>query len=401
MGEPSKYSKDIYDAVHKTITLPALITEFVDTPEFQRLRRIKQLGAASFVYPTATHTRFEHSIGCGHLARKLATSLLPEQQKTRFLDLIQLAGCLHDIGHGPFSHVYEHIYPEYNHEDESCKQIQEMNSRLKVLSDEEVAFIQRVIKGSTLDDAGSLHGVLLEPWIFQIVANKHSHFDVDKCDYIIRDSMMLGFSPAGCSHAIDIERIFKHTKVIDGYLAFNQKIFDDLLNIFRLRYQLHRKVYSHPVVITIETMIKHSILKSKEALARARVVKGGRTPEEAARRYDDSILSMIEFLELPGSELIQRIHNRELYTYQLTLVNDQRQLEKREGTRTTVINRRIGYTGCANKKEGPIADIPFFSISPHQKGNTPMGVVKPLSPACMPSQYYEDINLIIYHPTFP
>ena len=212
-------TKDIHDSIHKTITIPDIVMDFIDTPEFQRLRRVKQLGAAVFVYPTATHSRFEHSIGCGHLARKLMTCIRDNQREldisNRDIDIIQLAGTLHDIGHGPFSHVFERVKPDFCHENMSCDIIDHINNRLKKLTDGVLTSVKDLIRGKSKT---------LPKWKLQIIANHYNYIDVDKLDYIVRDSRMVGF----CDN-IDYDRIFKNTRVIDNELCFNTRIYDCLL----------------------------------------------------------------------------------------------------------------------------------------------------------------------------
>lgn len=101
------------DAVHGHIELHPLITAVIDTDQFQRLRRLKQLGVAYLVFPTASHNRFEHSIGVAHLAGRLATRLQAGQPELAITEqdvlCVQIAGLCHDLGHGPFSHQFEDL----------------------------------------------------------------------------------------------------------------------------------------------------------------------------------------------------------------------------------------------------------------------------------------------------
>ena len=103
MGEKKKF---IRDSVYGDIELSSFEVKIMDTPQFQRLRRIKQLGLISLIYPGATHTRFEHSVGTMNLGSKLAKKLELENDEQ---DLIRISALLHDIGHGPFSHVSEGV----------------------------------------------------------------------------------------------------------------------------------------------------------------------------------------------------------------------------------------------------------------------------------------------------
>ena len=115
----------LLDRVYEHISLPLLIMAAVDSPQFQRLRSLHQLGASSFLYPGAVHTRFEHSIGVAHMARVLLQNFQSHQPELQIgaNDIVygMLAGLLHDIGHGPFSHLFEDVIARrcgicFNHE---------------------------------------------------------------------------------------------------------------------------------------------------------------------------------------------------------------------------------------------------------------------------------------------
>jgi HD superfamily phosphohydrolase len=107
----TKQTKQIYDPIHGFVDLTPLMQSIIDTPEFQRLRYLKQLGAVQYVYPSATHTRFEHSIGVSHLANIMARHLFGDTSimdtNHTIAELTQVAGLIHDLGHGPFSHLYD------------------------------------------------------------------------------------------------------------------------------------------------------------------------------------------------------------------------------------------------------------------------------------------------------
>ena len=107
-------SKCIFDPIHKYIELEPLLVNFIDTPEFQRLRNIKQLGACYYVYSGAVHNRYEHSLGVSHLSGMLITQLKNNQPELNITDrqitLIKVAGLIHDLGHACFSHFFDNLF---------------------------------------------------------------------------------------------------------------------------------------------------------------------------------------------------------------------------------------------------------------------------------------------------
>jgi HD superfamily phosphohydrolase len=265
-------NKVIYDNIHGTIPLPPTIVHCIDTPEFQRLREVKQLGAASRVYPAATHTRFEHSIGVMHLAGRLAKHLGCNDQE---ILLCQCAGLLHDVGHGPFSHVFDSLSPT-THEQRSCFIVRALHHQgILTLDAQEVDTVCNIIQGN---GTGAL---------YEIVANTRTGNDVDRWDYILRDAHAVGFQVN-----LDVRRLIYHSKVnTEGHVSFDYRVMDDLYEIYRLRRHLHKHVYAHPVVVAIEEMIRD-------------VFRGDTVDATAV----DSVLYQ------SSNPLVNRLHRRQLYT---------------------------------------------------------------------------------------
>ena len=163
----------------------------MDTPQFQRLRRIKQLGLISLIYPGATHTRFEHSVGTINLGSKLAKKLELENDEQ---DLIRISALLHDIGHGPFSHVSEKVL-SVKHEELTKYVIKHTSLRDLVDEKFDVNEITDIITG--------------KGYLGPIVSGE---LDVDRMDYLLRDSHNTGVAYG----IIDYERIISNLKLEDG-----------------------------------------------------------------------------------------------------------------------------------------------------------------------------------------
>ena len=186
----------IYDSVHGYIDISEVIN-IIDTPEFQRLRNIKQLGACNFVFPSAHGTRFEHSIGVFYLAERMINAL---RKNTKYLNhtlrqlhLIKVAALIHDIGHGPFSHLWDEFCEKNNnyesHEYRGIEIFRYMNKKYSLrYVEEEIALIGQMIN----PEPGFRQAKHWDFWMYQIVANKDSGLDVDKMDYLIRDCAVVG-----------------------------------------------------------------------------------------------------------------------------------------------------------------------------------------------------------------
>jgi len=243
----------IYDPIHGFIEITPLMKTFIDTIEFQRLRNLKQLGVTSYVFTSATHTRFEHSIGVSHLAGLMMESIKknnPELNVTdKQIELCRLAGLLHDIGHGPFSHLFDHHVKKESmeeHEERGCEIIKKMVKKYNIdLCEDDVTEILRMIV------PGGMH---VTNWKYQIVANKINQLDVDKLDYIQRDCFYLDQKYCG-----EFSRIIKDAKVfrIDNFLqiCWPIKLQYEIFQLFSSRYRLHKQVYNHYNVKAIEYVV--------------------------------------------------------------------------------------------------------------------------------------------------
>ena len=261
---PQGPQRIIKDCLYGYVAVPPICAAFMDVPEFQRLRRIKQLGTASRVYPSATHTRFEHCIGTMHLAGRMAKQLgIKGHQR----ELIQLAGLYHDIGHLPYSHMFDKILgiikaqialsnpnnislPQIHHEDRSLEIFTVVSARLKLLSAEDEQFVRACIVGSydTFDP---------RKYMFQIVC---SAIDVDKLDYLRRDAYHTGMPSFQADYIVANTRIGPN-----GHIAFRGKAREDIGSMFEVRRRMHELVYQHPVALQYDTLYTCMTLRAIDA----------------------------------------------------------------------------------------------------------------------------------------
>ena len=176
-----------------------LYKKIIDTIEFQRLREIKQLGCCYLIFPCAVHTRFEHSIGVYHLAKQYVDILNVDGQyfTERERLCISIAGVIHDIGHGPYSHLFDDIVPkEKHHEYRSGIILKRMNTKYNLGFSYE---------GSKLYHRG--YQSYKEGYKSIVVSNKNG-IDVDRFDYLMRDIHMTGLN-----YGIEFQRIMNYSKL--------------------------------------------------------------------------------------------------------------------------------------------------------------------------------------------
>ena len=251
--------KKIYDPIHGYIDINDNIIKIIDNPYFKRLKYIKQLGTCYEVFPGASHNRFEHSIGVYHLTNKMITNLNNNHEykiyNKNFIDdktklLINIAGLCHDLGHGPFSHVFDNEIlknskSEYKyHEKRSCMIVENILQNISFnhikLNGYDIDFIKNLINPTTQNN-----------YLYQIVSNNINGIDTDKFDYIERDIYNIGLK-----YSYDYNRIINDCKIIDNNICYYDKIKYQIFDLFYTRYRLHKEIYNHPVVKSIEYMIK-------------------------------------------------------------------------------------------------------------------------------------------------
>ncbi|TMW57746.1 hypothetical protein Poli38472_014349 [Pythium oligandrum] len=322
--------KGVKDTVHGMIMLEPICWRLIDTVQFQRLRHLHQLGAARHVYIGATHSRFEHCLGVAYLAERMMTNIQLHQPylpiTPRDILCIKIAGLCHDLGHGPFSHVFDGIYMkqlrrrklvddafDWTHEQGSLDMFDHLLRANNIdveeygLEGQDVAFIKELIYGVPLPGEKTRIG-RPDPeqhFLYDVVNNAKSGLDVDKLDYFLRDARHTG-AKASC----DVELIIQNARVLVDRddperklsICFPEKLAGKIMQAFRTRFELHQAVYQHKNIRAAEYMICDALLAADEHLK----IKGRRISEivhhmDAYQHLDDRVLARIE--ESEGDEL--------------------------------------------------------------------------------------------------
>ena len=240
------FQKIINDPVYGFINIPdELVFNLIEHPYFQRLRRIKQLGLTYYVYPGTTHTRFQHAIGSMHLMKSALESI---KQKGIEISEIEnhsaiIAILLHDIGHGPFSHTLEKIIiNNINHEFITRKFFIELNNRF----DKKLDLAIKIFNNQ-------YH----RKFLHQLIS---SQLDVDRLDYLRRDSFFSGVSEG----VIGSDRIIKMLNVYDNELVIEEKGIYSVEKYLIARRFMYWQVYLHKAVLSAEILLTKILLRAKQ-----------------------------------------------------------------------------------------------------------------------------------------
>jgi HD superfamily phosphohydrolase len=238
--------KIINDPIYGFVTIPNdLIYDLINHPYFQRLRRIKQLGLTNLVYPGALHTRFHHAVGAMHLMQEAVLTLrqkdivITEEEEQAVL----MAILLHDIGHGPFSHALEHsIVKGVSHESISSLFMDKLNE---------------VFAGKLTLSIEIFNDRHPKKFLHQLVS---SQLDMDRLDYLKRDSFFTGVSEG----VISSDRIIKMLNVVNNELVVEHKAIYSIEKFLIARRLMYWQVYLHKTVLSGETLLVNILQRAKE-----------------------------------------------------------------------------------------------------------------------------------------
>ncbi len=316
-------TKVLKDPVHSYIHIHyEVIWNCLDSKEFQRLRRIRQLGGDFQVYPTAEHSRFSHSLGVYEIVRRMVTEVkslcveLTEYEKV----CVMLAGLLHDVGHGPFSHAFEHV-TNHSHEEYTAKIIlgnTELNAILRAVSEKLPQDIVSIIQHTHENDI-----------LNQIVSGQ---LDADRMDYLLRDSYFTATSYG----QFDLERILRTMRVRktnEGRKVIVVKYtgIHSVEDYIMARYQMYWQVYYHPVARSYEAVfiqlfnrLKDIFKDNKDYFEDMKVLvpfleESEVSVEEYFKLDENSLLYCCALIQDKedkiAADLAKRLQNRRLFEY--------------------------------------------------------------------------------------
>ena len=316
-------TKVLKDPVHSYIHINyEVVWNCLDSKEFQRLRRIRQLGGDFQVYPTAEHSRFSHSLGVYEIVRRMVTEIKSLSVELSEYDKIcvMLTGLLHDVGHGPFSHAFEHV-TKHSHEDYTAKIIlgeTELNQVLTEVSPRLPEDIVSIIEHNHPNDI-----------LNQIISGQ---LDADRMDYLLRDS----YFSATSYGQFDLERILRTMRVrkIDENkkaLVVKYTGIHSVEDYIMARYQMYWQVYYHPVARSYEAVfiqlfnrLKDIFKENKEYFSDMKVLipfleKNVVSVEEYFKLDENSLLYCCSLIQNKDDEiaadLARRLQNRRLFEY--------------------------------------------------------------------------------------
>lgn len=282
--------KTIKDSIHDHIDISGAALELLDTPPVQRLRHIKQLGTVHLAYPSAHHTRFEHSLGVYHLAGEALEHL---QIRGEAADHVRAAALLHDIGHPPYSHNIETLLERRNRSGQA-EGVGKSHEDIEDLLIE--GGLTPILESHDLD----------ADWIVDLIAGRGQYgplvsgeLDVDRMDYLVRDARHTGV-PYG---TIDHSRLVHGLAFLDGHLVLDEGNVQTAENLLIARALMNQTVYNHHVARISKTMLRRAV---------ERLLENGVSENELWRMDDHDLYSALREHE-ETRELARRISNRDLY----------------------------------------------------------------------------------------
>lgn len=352
--------KTIYDPIHGYMKFNKILLKIIDTIEFKRLKNIKQLGFVHHVFPWATHTRFEHSLGTCFLASKIINKINEKHPELNLskkdILLIEISALIHDLGHGPYWHFYDVFLKEkkidWKHEIRWIKILQHIIDKYKIneINENDIKIISDIVLWTK------------KGFYYQIVSNKKNNLDCDKFDYICRDAYYLGMP-----YSIDYIRLIDDITIINNDIFYPIKFKQYIYEIYNTRFKLFNNVYTHRVVQQIELMMLDVFFLLDKYINLSDV----NDIDNFININDETIFNMIYKLQINNEDIIitkakkilENILSRKLYKFIIELNYDQNtyNIMMKKFKNKNIIFKSFKINYC-NKQNNPLLKINFFDI---------------------------------------
>lgn len=345
------HDRVVRDNVHRDIVLDDDISRLVDTRTFQRLRDVKQLATCHYVFPTATHTRFVHSLGAQHLAGVLLEHLEkvnPGRITPEDARLVRYAALLHDIGHPPFSHALENdrVFANYHHHEKWGRMILEDPD-----NDLRQVLIELVGEEGLARMFSILDGTCEFPVLHEIVS---SQLDVDRLDYLMRDQINTGAKIG----TFDVFRIFRSLRIgEDGHLTVTSSGVAEVESYLMMRYHMYHNVYFHKLNALTTAYVIRALVRARDLVLDGKLTVSVRMN----RMLTDENLSVRDYLALTDS-LIQAeltafvTHDDHLLSKWATLLASRSGMHKSVRVRNLT---EVAFWGAKGKVEQILTDAGY------------------------------------------
>lgn len=287
----SRLMRRVRDSIHDYIDLNPLESSLVDTTPFQRLRWIKQLGSANLVYPGANHTRFEHSLGTSHLASQMAKQAgVPDDE----IELVSIAGLLHDLGHSPYSHLADELHFGKDHVDVT----------------------QDILQNSQITEIFNAEGIDKKE-ICNLIKGNHKYgslisgdIDADRLDYLIRDSHYTGVKTG-----VDTGRLITKMSINDSELVINESSLPVVETFLTSRSIMFPTVYFHPFSRGAELMLARA--------TKLAINQDIFSYDEFISYTDHKFLSKLNLAGGLSKKLVNNFENRKIIKRVISLTKDE------------------------------------------------------------------------------
>ena len=258
--EKFEYARVFRDPLYGNIPIEyKIIWDLIDTKEVQRLRRIRQLSGVAMVFHTAEHSRFGHALGTYHIANRMINEVSDLKNQLSLYEkmVFLISALLHDVGHGPFSHAFEHVF-ELRHEAITCEMIESKDTEInKVLS-----------KYPGL--ANDVSGVIKHSGKYLLIESLiSSQLDVDRLDYLNRDAHFTGATYG----VVDVDRLIRVMRISKGQICYKDKGVHAIENYLMSRYHMYWQIYYHPVARSYEIILESIYKRIKDLIIEGKKIE--------------------------------------------------------------------------------------------------------------------------------